>query len=177
MHQQTTEMLSQQWNLPEPLASLLKNQPLSRATLTEGPLRDYLDKLALSPDIAGNNIGYNPFTQIQIRDGAKALLEYQNALADYVEQYEQIFKKTGDQLKQILQQEDTHIDSIKQLHNLWIDCYEQSYADTVFTDHYQECHGRVSNTLMQVQKFAQEIRDSKLKEFGFVTQSELEQLP
>ncbi|MEH6578185.1 MAG: poly(R)-hydroxyalkanoic acid synthase subunit PhaE [Amphritea sp.] len=173
MHQQTTDMLSQQWNLPEPLASLLKNQPLSKATLTEGPLREYLEKLALNPEIASPGTGHNPFSQIQIRDGAKALLDYQNALSDYIQQYELIFSKTGEQLKQSLQQDDTSIDSIKQLHNLWVDCYEQAYADTVFTDTYQECHGRVSNTLMQVQKLAQEIRDSKLKEYGFVTQAEL----
>ncbi len=173
MHQQTLDALSQQWNLPEPLASLLQSQPLKSTMLTEGPLRNYLEQLIASPDIASPAGTTNPFSQLQIRNGAQTLLDYQQALADYIAQHEQIFNTTGDRLKQALMQQSPPIDSIKQLHTLWVDCYEKTYSETVFTETYQTSHGRISNSLMRLQNFAQQMRDSKLKEYGFVTRSEL----
>ncbi|WP_432473859.1 poly(R)-hydroxyalkanoic acid synthase subunit PhaE [Amphritea sp. HPY] len=172
MQQQCNEMLGKQWNLPEPFASLIKSTPLSAESVKKIPLRELLEQLAQSPDI-----GSGPFGQIQnpgqMRDISQALLDYQDALIGYLEQYDQIFNQTGVELKQILQQDDTEIDSIKALHNLWVDCYEKAYKDTVFTDSYQTSHGRISNSLMQVRKLAFSIRDKKLQEFGFVTREEL----
>jgi len=169
MQQQCNAMLNEQWNLPEPFASLIRQQPLNRSALSEGPMREYLEKLADSPDI-GNSL----FSPTQVKEGAKALLDYQDALNDYLAQYDQIFNNTGERLKQLLRQDDIEIDSIKQLHNLWVDCYEKAYAETVFTDRYQASHGRISNSLMQARKLALHSRDQKLQEYGFVTRKELD---
>lgn len=172
MQQQCNEMLGKQWNLPEPFASLIKSTPLTAESVKQTPLRELLEQLAQSPDI-----GSGPFSQMQnprqIRDISQALLDYQDALSGYLEQYDQIFKQTGAELKQILQQDDTDIDSVKALHNLWVDCYEKAYQDTVFTESYQTSHGHISNSLMQVRKLAFSSRDKKLQEFGFVTREEL----
>ena len=168
MQQQCNEMLGQQWNLPEPFASLIKSTPLTAESIKKLPLRELLEKLAQSPDIATG-----PYNATQMRDISQAMLDYQDALGGYLEHYDQIFNQTGAKLKQILEQEETRIESVKALHNLWVDCYETAYKETVFTDSYQSSHGRISNSLMQVRKQAFNSRDKKLQEFGFVTREEL----
>lgn len=166
LQQQCNELLMQQWNLPEPFASLIKSQPLQQ--LTEGPLRQYLEQLAATPDL-----GNIPFSNTQIRAVSQAIIDYQDALNDYLQQYDTIFKHATEQLKQALQQ-DKEIDSIRALHDLWVECYEKAYADQVFTAQYQTCHGRISNSLMRARQLAFQARDSKLQMLGFVTRGELD---
>lgn len=169
MKTQCNDLLSRQWNMPEPLASLLKNSALTSESLKTAPIRDILEQLAKSPEI-----GSGSYSPAQMRSLAQACIDYQDALSDYLQQYDHIFSQTGDDLKQLLQQQNTEIDSIKGLQNLWVECYEKAYRDTVFTDQYQNSHGRVSNSLNQVRKLAFNSRDKKLKELGLVTREELD---
>lgn len=169
MQQQCNELLSQQWNLPEPFAALMRDTLLKPDSLSQTPLRELLEQLAKSPEI-----GTGPYSPSQVRALARAVIDYQDALADYLQQYEQIFNQTGVDLKQLLEQQTADIDSVKVLQNLWIECYEKAYRDTVFTDQYQASHGRISNSLNRVRKLAFESRDKKLKELGLVTREELD---
>lgn len=169
MKNQCNDLLSRQWNIPEPLATLYKNSLVTSDSLKTAPMREILEQLAKSPDI-----GNGSFSPAQMRSLAQACIDYQDALSDYLQQYDHIFSQTGDDLKKLLTQENTEIDSIKALQNLWVDCYEKAYRDTVFTDQYQTSHGRISNCLNQVRKLAFNSRDKKLKEFGLVTREELD---
>ncbi|MBR9868454.1 MAG: hypothetical protein GYB20_15160 [Oceanospirillales bacterium] len=169
MQQQCNELLSQQWNLPEPFAALMRDSLLKPDSLSQTPLRELLEQLAKSPEI-----GTGPYSPSQVRSLARAVIDYQDALADYLQQYEQIFNQTGVDMKQLLEQQTADIDSVKMLQNLWIECYEKAYRDTVFTDQYQASHGRISNSLNRVRKLAFESRDKKLKELGLVTREELD---
>ncbi|RTE67586.1 hypothetical protein EH243_01155 [Amphritea opalescens] len=168
MQRQCNDLLSRQWNLPEPFASLMKEAVLNADSLAQAPLRELLEQLAKSPDI-----GNAPYSPAQVRSLAQAMLDYQDSLQEYLQQYEQIFNQTGDELKQRLDQQ-AEIDSVNVLQNLWVECYEQAYRDTVFTEQYQACHGRISNSLNKVRKLAFSSRDKKFKEFGLVTREELD---
>lgn len=169
MQAQCNELLSRQWNIPEPLASIFKNSLLTAESLESTPMRQILEQLAKSPEI-----GSGSYSPAQMRSVAQACIDYQDALGDYLQQYDQIFNQTGDDLKQLLQNQDTEIDSVKALQNLWVDCYEKAYRDTVFTDQYQNSHSGVSNSLNRVRKLAFNSRDKKLKELGLVTREELD---
>ncbi|MBN1008901.1 poly(R)-hydroxyalkanoic acid synthase subunit PhaE [Amphritea pacifica] len=169
MQHQCNDLLSRQWNLPEPFASLMKNAAFAPETLSRAPFRELLEQLARSPEI-----GNGPYSPAQLRSLAQAMIDYQDSLTDYLKQYDQIFNRTGEDLKQLLEQQNTEIDSVKALQNLWVECYEKAYRDTVFTDQYQACHGRISNSLNRVRKLAFHSRDIKLKEFGLVTREELD---
>ena len=174
MQQQCNEMLQQQRNLPEPLASLVKSSGLNSETLKKIPLREILEKLASSPEIGSSPFGAAALSPAQIREVSQALLDYQDALSDYLEHYDQIFNQTGEDLKQLLEQQEDKIDSVRELQNLWVDCYEKAYKKQVFTDSYQASHGRISNSLIRARKLAFTARDKKLKVFGFVTREELD---
>ncbi|SEQ37192.1 poly(R)-hydroxyalkanoic acid synthase, class III, PhaE subunit [Amphritea atlantica] len=169
MQQQCNDLLSRQWNLPEPFASLMKNAAFAPETLSQAPFRELLEQLARSPEI-----GNGPYSPAQLRSLAQAVIDYQDSLTEYLKQYDHIFNQTGADLKQQLEQQTADIDSVKALQNLWIECYEKAYRDTVFTDQYQACHGRISNSLNRVRKLAFHSRDIKLKEFGLVTREELD---
>lgn len=169
MQQQCNEMLNRQWNLPEPFATLMKDALLNPESLSQTPFRELLEQLAKSPEI-----GNGPYSPAQIRSLAQAVIDYQDSLHDYLQQYDQIFNQTGVDLKQLLEQQADDIDSVKTLQNLWVECYEKAYRETVFTDQYQACHGRISNSLNRVRQLAFNNRDKKLKEFGLVTREELD---
>ncbi|WP_299196916.1 poly(R)-hydroxyalkanoic acid synthase subunit PhaE [uncultured Amphritea sp.] len=169
MQQQCNEMLSRQWNLPEPFATLMKDALLNPESLSQTPFRELLEQLAKSPEI-----GNGPYSPAQIRSLAQAVIDYQDSLHGYLQQYDQIFNQTGVDLKQLLDQQTNDIDSVKTLQNLWVECYEKAYRETVFTEQYQACHGRISNSLNRVRQLAFNNRDKKLKEFGLVTREELD---
>ena len=169
MQQQCNEMLSRQWNLPEPFATLMKDALLDPEVLAQTPFRELLEQLAKAPEI-----GNGPYSPAQIRSLAQAVIDYQDSLHDYLQQYKHIFNQTGADLKQLLDQQTNEIDSVKVLQNLWIECYEKAYRETVFTEQYQACHGRISNNLNRVRQLAFSNRDKKLKEFGLVTREELD---
>ncbi|MDO6564198.1 poly(R)-hydroxyalkanoic acid synthase subunit PhaE [Amphritea sp. 1_MG-2023] len=169
MQQQYNDLLSRQWNLPEPFTSLTKDAFLNSEALAHAPLRELLEQLAKAPEIDNG-----PYSPSQVRLLAQAAIDFQDALHDYLQQYEHIFKQTAADLKQLLDQPNTDIDSVNVLQNLWIECYEKAYRDTVFTDQYQTCHGRISNSLMRMRQLAFNCRDNKLKELGLVTREELD---
>lgn len=169
MQYQCKDILSRQWHLPEPLASLFKESILNSESVSQAPLRELLEQLAKKPAI-----GTDPYNPLQVRALAQAMLDYQDSLHNYLQQYEQIFQQTGEDLKQRLDQPTTDIDSIKALHNLWIECYEKAYRETVFTEQYQACHGHLSNSLNKIRKLTFSSRDKQLKEFGLVTREEFD---
>ncbi|MBU2964520.1 poly(R)-hydroxyalkanoic acid synthase subunit PhaE [Amphritea sp. 2_MG-2023] len=169
MQHQCNDLLSRQWHIPEPFAGLMKDAVLNSESLTQAPLRELLEQLAKTPEI-----GNGPYSPAQLRALAQAMLDYQDSLQDYLQQYEHIFEQTGEDLKQLLDQSTSDIDSLNALQNLWIECYEKAYRDTVFTEQYQTAHGRISNSLNRVRKLAFDSRDNKFKELGLVTRAELD---
>ncbi|WP_417224309.1 poly(R)-hydroxyalkanoic acid synthase subunit PhaE [Amphritea sp.] len=169
MQHQCNDLLSRQWHIPEPFTALMKDAVLNSESLSQAPLRELIEQLAKAPEI-----GNGPYSPAQLRSLAQAMLDYQDSLQEYLQQYEHIFEQTGEDLKQLLDQSTSDIDSLNALQNLWIECYEKAYRDTVFTEQYQAAHGRISNSLNRVRKLAFDSRDNKFKELGLVTRAELD---
>lgn len=168
MQHQCNDLLSRQWHIPEPFTGFMKDAMFNGAS-SQAPLRELLEQLAKTPEI-----GSGPYSPAQLRSLAQAVLDYQDSLQDYLQQYEYIFEQTGEDLKQLLDQSSSDIDSLNTLQDLWVECYEKAYRDTVFTEQYQTAHGRISNSLNRVRKLAFDSRDNKLKELGLVTRAELD---
>ena len=64
--------------------------------------------------------------------------------------------------------------SLQELHDIWVEAYESAYSVTVFTDVYQRSHGRISNALMQLRKFLQDVRDIHFQSVGLATRTGLD---
>lgn len=169
VQQQTGEALLKQWELPEDVAALFRKNSFHEGMLFENPYTSGLKNLLDAPSAEATHE-----LQKNIRKGIKLLLEYQDSLAEYIEQYSQINQHASEVLTQELTEGPESIQTLKELHNLWVNCYETAYAKCLFTEQYQQCHGKVSNALMQLRKFAQEMRDIQFEAAGLATRKGLD---
>lgn len=169
MQKQTTDLLMRQWQLPEQVAALFKTHSFRDDLLFENPFISGVKSLLETPVI-----GSDPELQARSRDGIKLLLEYQEALAAYVEHYGQINQEATRRMMTRIAEQTAPVETLQQLHDIWVDSYESAYSDTVFTDAYQKAHGRISNALMALRKFGQECRDIFFQSVGLATRKGLD---
>lgn len=169
MQKQTTDLLMRQWQLPEQIASLFKTHSFRDDLLFENPFISGVKSLLETPVV-----GSDPELQARSRDGIKLLLEYQEALAAYIEHYGQINQEATHRMMVRIGEQSEPVETLQQLHDIWVDCYESAYSDTVFTDAYQKAHGRISNALMALRKFGQECRDIFFQSVGLATRKGLD---
>ena len=169
VQQQSGEALLTQWQLPENVAALFRTHSFQDDILFENPYTSGLKSLLNFP-----SVGASHEFQQNTRDGIKYLLEYQDALSEYIEQYSQINLQATKALMQDLTEGSDVIETLGQLHDLWVNCYERSYADCLYTETYQKSHGRVSNALMRLRKYAQDMRDIQFETLGLATRKGLD---
>lgn len=169
VQQQTGEALLKQWELPENIAALFRTHSFSDDLLFENPYISGLKSLLNTP-----SVGTTHEFQKNTRDGIKLLLEYQDALAEYIEQYNQINLHASNSLMQVLAQGQKRVETLGELHNLWVNCYEAAYSKCLYTQQYQRSHGRVSNALMHLRKYAQDMRDIQFEAAGLATRQGLD---
>ena len=169
MQQQTSDALMQQWQLPEQFAALFKTHSFKDDLLFENPFVSGMKSMLETPII-----GSNRETQEQLREAIRLTLEYQEALQEYVTHYNSINQNASTQMLQVLTGSETKISSLQHLHDIWVDAYESAYSKTVFTDVYQRSHGRISNALMQLRKFIQDVRDVHFQSVGLATRTGLD---
>lgn len=169
VQQQSGEALLTQWQLPENVAALFRTHSFQDDILFENPYTSGLKSLLNFP-----SVGASHEFQQNTRDGIKYLLEYQDALSEYIEQYSQINLQATKALMQDLTEGSDVIETLGQLHDLWVNCYERSYADCLYTETYQKSHGRVSNAVMRLRKYAQDMRDIQFETLGLATRKGLD---
>ncbi|WP_370278560.1 poly(R)-hydroxyalkanoic acid synthase subunit PhaE [Pontibacterium sp.] len=169
MQKQTTDLLMRQWQLPEQVAALFKTHSFHDDLLFENPFISGVKSLLETPVV-----GSNPELQANSREAIRLLLEYQEALSDYIRHYSEINQEAGRRMTHQLAERDGGIDTLRELHNVWVECYESAYSDTVFTDDYQQAHGRISNALMSLRNFSQNIRDIYFQSAGLATRKGLD---
>ena len=169
MQQQVTELLLRQWQIPEQFSSLFRTHSFRDDLLFENPFINGLKSLLETP-----TVGSNQDLQRQLRTAIKLTIEYQEALQAYIEHYSHINQQAVESMLHVLNESDSDINSLQQLHDIWVESYEAAYAKTVFTDAYQQAHGRISNALMQLRKYAQDERDKLFEAAGLATQQGLD---
>ncbi|WP_292955192.1 MULTISPECIES: poly(R)-hydroxyalkanoic acid synthase subunit PhaE [unclassified Neptuniibacter] len=169
MQQQTTDALMQQWQFPEQFAALFKTHSFKDDLLFENPFISGMKSLIETPVV-----GSNRETQEQLREATALTLEYQEALHEYMEHYNSINQNASEKMLQTLNNPETNISSLQALHDIWVEAYESAYSVTVFTDVYQRSHGRISNALMQLRKFLQDVRDIHFQSVGLATRTGLD---
>ncbi|SFG58132.1 poly(R)-hydroxyalkanoic acid synthase subunit PhaE [Neptunomonas qingdaonensis] len=169
VQQQSGEALLTQWQLPENVAALFRTHSFQDDILFENPYTSGLKSLLNFP-----SVGATHEFQQNTRDGIKYLLEYQDAMSEYIEQYSQINLQATKALMQDLTEGSDVIETLGQLHDLWVNCYERTYADCLYTETYQKSHGRVSNAVMRLRKYAQDMRDIQFEALGLATRKGLD---
>lgn len=164
--QASTEML-RQWQLPEEILALFRSHSFQDELLFDNPFVAGFKSLLDTPVV-----GSSQQLQHQAREGMRRLLAFQEALRPFAAQQAAINQQAGKALAEMLTG-DLEIDSLADLHALWVDCYESAYAETAFSESYQKTHSDVSNALMRLRQFGQDWRDSHFEAAGLATRQSL----
>ncbi|WP_409526270.1 poly(R)-hydroxyalkanoic acid synthase subunit PhaE [Nitrincola sp. MINF-07-Sa-05] len=164
----TNEWLVQRWQLPEQLGSLLRTHSFQDDLLFDNPFVNGLKSLLENPVV-----GTSHQQQAAMKKGVSLLLEYQHALSDYSQHYSRINTEALEQMMHEVNQSESDVSTLHELHLLWVNCYESVYAKAIATDKYQRAHGRISNAVMQLRKFMQDQRDVQFDAVGLATRQGL----
>ncbi|ANG63275.1 hypothetical protein A8C75_12865 [Marinobacterium aestuarii] len=170
LQQQAGSDATQGWTLPDSLTSLLHTAGVNADQLLDGAALDALSRLFVTPGVTAAESRAKALEALQL------LLEYQQALQLYLGQIGEISHQAATALSTQLSRADTAVTSLGALHDLWVDHYEQAYRQHAFGSAFQAAHGRLSNAHMRLLRFAQQVRDARLKAAGLATQQELQQL-
>ena len=162
------DLIFKRWLLPEQLGSLIKTRFWDSSTGIEMPWLKMLNALPNLPEMD------LPFAQQSAyRELTRLINEHQQAFQDYTDHYSRINSKAINQLSEAIERSGQQISSLKELHTLWIDAYELSYAERIATQEYQLAHGKISNTLMQLKLWFQEQRNRYLTQLGIASETSL----
>jgi class III poly(R)-hydroxyalkanoic acid synthase PhaE subunit len=161
------EMPLDNWNRMASAMSPLPGDTL-RGMPHEG-IKENLDRLLTAP-----GLGYTRESQTQYQSLAQAVLEYQEALAEYSLFFASLGEKTVRRLQDQLG--DAPVESARQLYDEWIGCCEEVYAAEVMTDDYAKMHGRLVNALMELKHRWGEILNESLSAMNIPTHDDLRTL-
>ena len=146
---------------------LLRNMP------TEG-MRVGIDRVLGTP-----GLGYTREEQGQYQELTRAVLEYQETLAEYLGFFSKMGIGAAERLQWLVKEAETKktpITSARSLYDMWVSCCEAEYADQVMTEDYTALHGRLVNALMRVKNRMGIIVDEYLGAMNMPTRRELRTL-
>ena len=161
------EMPLDNWNR---MASAMS--PVPGDTLRGMPhsgVKENLDRILGAP-----GLGYSRESQAQYQSLTQAVMEYQEALAEY----SLFFSSMGEKSVKLLQQRigDTPVESARQLYDTWVGCCEEIYAEEVTTEDYRKLHGRLINALMELKSRWGEILNESLSSMNIPTSDDMRTL-
>ncbi len=134
-----------------------------------GGVKEHLDRMLGAP-----GLGYTRESQAQYQGLTQAILEYQEAIAEYSLLFTQMGEKSVSLLQKRMQ--NTPIESARQIYDTWIGCCEEVYAKQVMTPEHIKLHGRLVNALMLVKSRWGEILNEYLSMYNIPTRDDLRTL-
>lgn len=161
------EMPLDNWNR---MVSVLSPVPgdILRGMPSSG-LKENLNRMLDAP-----GLGYTRESQAQYQSLAQAVMEYQEAMAEYTLFFNRMGEKSVNRLQERVT--GTPIESARQLYDSWIGCCEEVYAEQVMTPEYISLHGRLVNALMLVKSRSGEILSELYAMYNVPTRDDLRTL-
>ncbi len=113
--------------------------------------------------------------QIRAEETKQLAATYQQAYQEYIEFFNQINLKSiellGQKLKHLLQTGQS-IEKLRTFYDLWVDCWEQAYAEHAFTEKYAEINANLLNTFVAWKSSEQQASDEILTTLHLPTYQE-----
>ncbi len=121
-------------------------------------------------------LGLNREHQEKVQKAIQLGLEYQKAMADFQKLMNESSLKASDLFRNRLvdmAKEGEALESLRDLHVLWVDCSEETNAKTVASQEYQEINPRLTMALLNLQRHIQSMTDDAMSAFNMPTRKEL----
>jgi hypothetical protein len=161
---QAGESFYRHWQLPEPLQQTLQQLGLSPSGFSSFPFLH--SSLNRSKDKH----------QQQLQQMQRSLNEFTETLGLYIELQNQISQRTSNRMILQLQQQESAPESLTELHQIWVDCYEQCYQQQLGTPEYQQIYGRLGNAILALQQQVQDYWQNEYLGVGLVPRSDYDGL-
>ncbi|MBF0359123.1 MAG: class III poly(R)-hydroxyalkanoic acid synthase subunit PhaE [Magnetococcales bacterium] len=121
-------------------------------------------------------LGLNREKQEKMQKAMQLGIAYQKVLVEYQTLMNQSNVKAADLFKERLiamAKDKKSLESLRDLHVLWVDCSEETNAKTVASKEYQEINPRLTNALLTLQKHIQSMTDDTMASLNMPTRKEL----
>ncbi|RKZ47477.1 MAG: hypothetical protein DRQ58_06590 [Gammaproteobacteria bacterium] len=126
-----------------------------------------LDKLLSIP-----GVGPDREKQAQMQEGIKLFNEYQQVSNKYNAEMSKVgvagLELMRTRIIEMAEKGET-IDSLRQIYDLWVDCNEEKYAESVNTDEYSRLYGRLTNAMLAVKQHNGKAMDEVLTKLNIPT--------
>jgi polyhydroxyalkanoate synthase subunit PhaE len=124
-------------------------------------------------------VGLTREKQERLQKLIKEVSEYQVACGEFLE----VQTKIGNLSIDLLQKEVVEMfrnqeypDTYRAIYDLWVDCYEEVYADAVMQPEYNKAYSDMVNSLMRLTLTYREMQDETLEAYGLPSRRELDTL-
>lgn len=124
-------------------------------------------------------IGQSREKQEQLQKLTQEMSEYQVACGEYIEVHTKIGNLAVDLLQEKIKamvSKNEFPDSYRAIYDLWVDCYEEVYADAVMQPEYNKAYSDLVNSLMSVTVTYRELQDDALEACGMPSRREIDTL-
>lgn len=142
----------------------------------DGGLRENLEKLLAMP-----TLGYTREWQHKWQEGIKHWRAFQTAQQEYSEAINKISLRSIELLREraseFTENSETSAEppkTMRAVYDLWVECGEQAYAESVCTTEYIQAHANMVNSLMACKHYEQEMTDELFCALNMPTRKELE---
>jgi polyhydroxyalkanoate synthase subunit PhaE len=121
-------------------------------------------------------LGLNREKQEKIQKAMQLGMDYQKIMGEFQTLMNQTTVKATELFKSRLvdmAKEGKPLESLRDLHVLWVDCNEEANAKTVSSKEYQELNPRLTNAMFTLQKHIQSMTDDAMSQMNMPTRKEL----
>jgi class III poly(R)-hydroxyalkanoic acid synthase PhaE subunit len=129
--------------------------------------------------LSAPGLGYSREEEGQQKETMLKMMEYQQALQEYMQFFSNIGVLSVDRMRteiEGLAQKGAKIESARALYDTWVGACEAVYSEQVMTPEYASIHGRLVNSLMAVKQRMSVMVEEYLGTFNVPTRTELRTL-
>jgi polyhydroxyalkanoate synthase subunit PhaE len=154
--------------LPGDVLHSTKHDALARA---RAEMKERRDRFLSIP-----GIGYTREAQEQYRHLWRLIVEYLEALQQYEFAFVRLGRRSLEHFRRRLDQvaQDTPVDSLRKLYDLWVDACEEVYVEYASSDEYARLFGRLVNALAAVKRQSSVLLDDMLEGMNLPTRREID---
>ncbi len=137
-------------------------------------LQSLSEKMISMPGVGMSREKQEKFQQL-----AMLSAEYSQAAGEYLKAHNNISKQSVDLLQQRfveMYERKEQPESCRAIYDIWVDCYEEVYAEEVMKPDYNSAYGDMVNSLMALTKAHREIQDETLETLGMPSRREMDTL-
>ncbi len=163
------------------LIKLLQSAPLNASVFKSGILKESSASMGAMADhlFSVASLGVNRGTQDKYKEAIKLWAKYQD---NYQEDMVVKMRLSQEALALMrlrmleMSKQGTHINSLREIYNLWVECNEKIYGEYVFTEEYADLSARLVNSMMAFKKQSHKIIEEALVAMNMPTTSAMNDL-